>query len=123
MSQTSRFIRPLLEWLFPAAPEETLQLYHGYIRKLAHFTEYGVLAFLALYAFTLSASARLRALRYVLPIALAATVACVDEFNQSLSSARSGSPWDAALDISGAVAMMIFTRLIRRPRLPPSARS
>ena len=38
MSQTSRFIRPLLEFLFPAAPEETLLIYHGYIRKAAHFT-------------------------------------------------------------------------------------
>jgi VanZ family protein len=116
MSQTSRFIRPLLEFLFPTAPEETLQLYHGYIRKSAHFIEYAVLAFFALRAFTLSSSDRLQRGRYLLPIVLAAAIACVDELNQSFSSARTGSPWDALIDISGAAAMMLFTRVIGLPR-------
>ena len=116
MSQTSRFIRPLLEFLFPTAPEETLQLYHGYIRKAAHFTEYAILAFFALWAFTRSASDFSRRFRYLLPIAVVALVAGLDELNQSCSTTRSGSIWDVLLDISGGVAMMIFTRLIRRPR-------
>ena len=115
MSQTSRFIRPLLEFLFPAAPEETLQLYHGYIRKAAHFAEYAILAFLALRAFTLSSSQILLRLRYLVPIALVAMVASADEFSQSFRPARSGTAWDALLDISGGVAMMIFCRLINRP--------
>ena len=51
MSKTSRFFRPLLEFLFPNAPEETLLIYHGYIRKMAHLTEYGILAFWASRAF------------------------------------------------------------------------
>src|SRR6185295_11638190 len=52
MAATSRIIRPLLEFLFPTASEESLQLMHHYIRKCAHFTEYAVLAWLALRAFT-----------------------------------------------------------------------
>src|SRR6478672_9956296 len=48
---TSIIIRPLLEWLFPGAPAATLDAYHNFIRKLAHFTEYALLAFLASRAF------------------------------------------------------------------------
>src|SRR5687767_13318109 len=51
MSQTSRFIRPLLEFLFSGVPEETLIAYHSYIRKFAHFAVYAVLAFWAARAF------------------------------------------------------------------------
>ncbi len=54
MSNTSRFIRPFLEWMFPFATEETLQIYHGYIRKFAHFFEYAMLGFFASRAFWLS---------------------------------------------------------------------
>ena len=52
---TSRIIRPLLEFLFPTASEESLQLMHFYIRKCAHFTEYAVLGYWALRAFTRTA--------------------------------------------------------------------
>ena len=51
MAQTSRFIRPLLEFLFPNTPAETLQIYHAYIRKSAHFIEYAILAFWTARAF------------------------------------------------------------------------
>jgi hypothetical protein len=51
MSETSRFIRPLLHFLFPGAPEETLVIYHAFIRKSAHFIEYAGLAFWASRAF------------------------------------------------------------------------
>lgn len=77
MDETSRFIRPLLEFLFPAASAETITLYHAFIRKCAHFTEYAVLALLAY-----------RALANVKFIDLAHPAcsrhrASLDEFNQS----------------------------------------
>ena len=89
MSNTSRFIRPLLEFLFPAAPEVTLHIYHGYIRKAAHFTEYAILAFLAVRALT--AYARLHKWRYSLALLLVVAVAAIDEFNQSFEISRTGS--------------------------------
>jgi VanZ family protein len=110
MSQTSRFIRPLLEFLFPAALEGTLQLYHGYIRKAAHLTEYAVLAFLAWRAF----SPRSNLIRYLLSVILAATVASIDEVNQAFLATRSGSAWDVLLDISGAIAAIAVIWLIKR---------
>ena len=70
MSNTSRFIRPLLEWFFPLAPEETLQIYHGYIRKFAHFAEYAALAFLAARAFRSSSIELVRKYWFVFALSL-----------------------------------------------------
>ena len=97
MARTSLIIRPLLEFLFPYTDELTLQLYHGYIRKLAHFTEYAVLAFLALRAFTGYAT------RYVAALVLVALIASIDEFNQSFEASRTSSVWDVLLDITGGL--------------------
>ena len=116
MSQTSLFVRPILKFLFPAAPEETLQIYHGYVRKGAHFTEYALLAFFALRALARSSFASLGNLRYVLPLVLAAIVASIDEFIQSFEASRTGTYRDVLLDIAGGVAMVAILWLIKRPR-------
>jgi VanZ family protein len=100
MSKTSLVIRPILEFLFPGASEETLIAYHAFIRKCAHFTEYGILAFWALLAVAL--------------------VAAIDETNQSFNPARTGSPWDVLLDVSGGLTMLLFIvfyRFISRNRV------
>jgi VanZ family protein len=118
MSETSRFIRPLLKFLFPAAPEETLQIYHGYVRKCAHFSEYAILAFLGVRAFSRSSIAILCKYRYLLPFFLVASIACIDELNQSFEASRTGSVWDILLDISGCVAMIAVSWLLNRPQSP-----
>jgi hypothetical protein len=59
-SRTSLIIRPILEFLFPAALPETIDFYHGVIRKFAHFTEYAVLGLLACRAFAKTHQASLR---------------------------------------------------------------
>lgn len=115
MSQTSRFIRPLLEFLFPAAPEQTLIIYHSYIRKAAHFTEYAILAFLAVRA--LAATARLHTWRFILPLLLVVAVAVIDEFNQSFEVSRTGSIQDVLLDISGGVVMITMLFLLKLPNI------
>ena len=48
---TSRIIGPLVLWLFPNTSAETLATIHFITRKLAHFTEYAILGFLAARAF------------------------------------------------------------------------
>lgn len=119
MSQTSRFIRPLLEFLFPSTPEQTLIIYHGYIRKAAHFTEYAILAFLAVRALSVPTTALLHKWRYILPLLLVITVAAIDEFHQSFEISRTGSILDVMLDISGGVVMIVLLRFMRRQRLSP----
>ena len=112
LTETSRFIGPLLHFLFPTAPEESIQAYHAVIRKSAHFFEYAVLALLVFRAMVLANIDG--GLRFVAPIAVAAVVATLDELNQSFEVTRSGSPWDVALDISGAVTMVIVLALAAR---------
>lgn len=105
MSSTSRFVRPVLEFLFPNASEATLVIYHGYIRKTAHFVEYAVLALLAARAFRFSGRELLRRYWPALAPALVLLVAVADEFNQSLNPARTGSVYDVLIDLAGGVFM------------------
>lgn len=111
MSQTSRFIRPLLEWLFPLASEETLQIYHGYIRKFAHFAEYAILAFFASRVFLNSAKEFLRKFWYFFAFLLALSIALIDELNQSFNAARTGSIYDVLIDASGAFFAILILLL------------
>jgi len=113
MSNTSRFIRPLLEFLFPSASEETLILYHGYIRKLAHLTEYAGLAFWAFWAFSNSNLKNLRRLWFVFAFLLVLLIASIDEINQSYLTSRTGSLYDVLLDAAGGLIMLIFLTLYR----------
>lgn len=112
MSNTSRFIRPFLEFLFPNAPEEILLSYHGYIRKLAHITEYAILAFWAFRAFKDSSINLLRRFWFVFAFLLAFFVASIDETNQSYITSRTGSIYDVLLDASGGLMMVIVCSIV-----------
>jgi VanZ family protein len=134
MQNTSRFVRPLLEWLFPDASIETLTVYHGYVRKFAHFAEYAALGFFAWRAFKggnprggkdvekrvekhtpLRSCFRLIENHYYLAsFALVVLIAAIDETNQSFNSARTGSIYDALLDTSGGAAALLFLWLLQR---------
>ncbi len=109
MSNTSRFILPLLKFLFPEAPEEVLKVYHGYIRKTAHVTEYAILAWLAARAF-ISSSVYLLSKAYItLSFLLVLAVASLDEFQQSFLTSRTASPRDVMLDVlGGTLSLVIF---------------
>ena len=110
MGETSRFIRPLLEFLFPAADADTLYLYHAAIRKLAHLFQYGVLGLFALHAFTYFKRPVVFALSFV------ALIAMIDEFRQSFDPARTATPMDVLLDIVGAMLALGVVFAFRRIR-------
>lgn len=114
MTETSRFIRPLLEFLFPNEPEATLQAYHGYIRKAAHFTEYSILAVLSARACSYLLDELSRRSRYILPLAIVLFVAVADECNQSFLASRTGSVTDVALDLVGGVSGTLAWLLWKR---------
>ncbi|MEP7148532.1 MAG: VanZ family protein [Acidobacteriota bacterium] len=115
-TRTSLIIRPLLEFLFPAALPETITLYHGIIRKFAHFAEYAVLGFLACRAFSASHQNLIRKFSFLSAIVLILAVAGSDEINQSFNPARTASPFDVLLDLSGGLAATIFHYLLTRHR-------
>ena len=108
-TETSRIIRPLLEFLFPTASPEAITFYHGVIRKIAHFTEYAMLGFLAMRAF---AAGRAVLASSVILIA----VATIDEINQSFNPARTGAVMDVLIDLAGGAAAILVIRLRRRPK-------
>jgi len=112
LSETSRIIGPILTFFFPEMPDATRQVVHGYVRKTAHFTEYAVLAFLAVRA--CMATFSLVRWRYLLALSLVVIVAFLDEFHQSFYSSRSGSIWDVALDISGGLFALGLILLVKR---------
>lgn len=112
MSETSRIIRPLLEFLFPAAAPETLSFYHGIIRKCAHFTEYAILGWLACRAFLASATF-LRKSPFLFGLGLVILVAIIDETNQSFNPERTGSVWDVLLDIAGGAFAIVAVAAVR----------
>lgn len=114
MSETSRFIRPLLEFLFPDASEETLRIYHGWIRKFAHLFEYAVLAFLAVRAFSNSVMTVLREHAYLAALALVLLIAAADETIQSFDPSRTGSVADVAIDLAGGLAVIVMFSLRAR---------
>jgi VanZ family protein len=116
MTETSRFIRPVLVFLFPSAPEETIALFHGYIRKLAHFTEYGVLGALAVRAFLRSTSPLLKNHTVLAAMILVLLIASIDEFNQSFELSRTGTPWDVLIDAFGGICGSVFCWLWLRKR-------
>ncbi|MCY7375437.1 MAG: VanZ family protein [Pyrinomonadaceae bacterium] len=116
MSNTSRFVRPLLEFLFPNSPEEILIVYHGYIRKLAHVTEYAILAFWASRAFSSSNLIFLRRFWFLFAFVLVSLVASIDETNQSYIASRTGSLDDVLLDIAGGTAMLLVFYSITKYR-------
>jgi len=115
MSKTSRFIGPLLEFLFPNSPESTLVVYHGYIRKFAHIAEYAGLGFFASRAFWNSAKEFLSKNWYWAAMLIVLFVAGIDELNQSYNPTRTGSIYDVFLDgFGGALmvgALMLYKRL------------
>lgn len=107
MSNTSRFIRPILEFLFPNASESTLVIYHAYIRKFAHFAEYAGLAFFASRAFWDSSQRFLQKCWYLAALFLVLLIASMDELNQSFDPTRTGSIYDVMIDAFGGSVMIL----------------
>ena len=86
---------------------ESIEAWHHFIRKGAHFTEYAVLGMTVVYAF----GERLKKAKKIIPVALGicAFYAATDEFHQHFVPKRMGSVADVLLDSAGALAgILIF---------------
>jgi VanZ family protein len=119
--ETSRFIGPLLRWLFPDWTNGERAQLHMWIRKTAHVVEYAVAAILIYRALWLTGRARSRAAAALPTLLLVAAVASSDEFRQHFLGGRTGAPWDVALDVGGGIAGLtlapwIVPWLVARPR-------
>lgn len=106
--ETSRIIGPLLHFFFPDLSPATEAAVHAIVRKTAHFTEYAILAFLAIRSFSTSASVFVRQRRYIFALVIVIAAASLDEFNQSFEASRTSSIWDVLLDIFGGVTVLLI---------------
>ena len=116
---TSLVIRPLLLWLFPGIAEPELLRAHLLIRKVAHLTEYAVLALLAARAFLTSSRPRLRRRWAAAALLLVAACALLDEYHQSFVPTRGSSVYDSMLDTAGGASALALVRLWRSRRRVP----
>jgi VanZ family protein len=107
---TSRIIGPLILWLLPDTTPETLAVVHFITRKLAHFTEYAILGFLAARAFRLSPRTAIRNRWFLISLIVVVTYALIDEYHQSFVPTRTASLWDSFIDISGGLAALLIIR-------------
>lgn len=100
MSNTARFIEPILRFLMPGASAATILTMHWLIRKSAHFGEYVILFWLMVRG--------PMARRPHLALAICAVYALLDEGHQLFAPGRTASLYDVGLDFSGA----LFSRFL-----------
>ena len=116
-SNTSRIIGPLLQWIFPNISDEKLVLAHLITRKMAHFAEYAILAWLAARAFNTSSRTSGRVRWFWISLLIVILSSLLDEYHQSLVAARTGSIYDSFLDMFGGLtALFVYSLRHRRTK-------
>ena len=113
-NNTSRIIGPLILWLFPNTSPETLAIIHFVTRKIAHFTEYAILGFLAARAFRPSPRRAISERWFLISLILIVVYAFLDEFHQSFVPSRTPSIYDSLIDIAGGLTVLL-SRWFSRP--------
>lgn len=108
---TSTYLRPLVLWFFPTLSEAQVAAIHFVLRKLGHFAEYAVLAFLARRALITSSRALLRQHWFQLALLLVVIYGLLDEFHQSFVPSRTASVYDSAVDIAGGLTVLLLFKL------------
>jgi VanZ family protein len=108
---TSTYLRPLVLWFFPTLSEAQVATIHFLLRKLGHFAEYAVLAFLARRALITSSRTYLRQHWFQLALLLVVIYGLLDEFHQSFVPSRTASVYDSAIDIAGGLTVLLLFKL------------
>lgn len=117
---SSRFVEPLLRWLFPHMPQAEIEHIHHFLRKGAHLTEYAVLALLlwrALHAANNNLSP------WSWPkvggtLLLVFLYAATDEFHQRFVPTRTPLVSDVFLDTAGGAIGLLALWIFHRRRRP-----
>ena len=107
---TSRIIGPLILWLFPNTKPETLAVIHFITRKIAHFTEYAILGFLAARAFRTSPRPTISQRWFLICATLVVVYALIDEYHQSFVPSRTASIFDSMIDMAGGLTALLIVR-------------
>lgn len=96
--------------LTPAEVAVYTEKYHYYVRKLAHFTEYMILAVTV--AFPLYVYGMRGIFLVIFAGAFCVGFACLDEYRQSFSFGRTPSKKDVFIDSCGVFVGILITRIV-----------
>lgn len=116
---TSRFLVPLLKFIFPFADMESLTRVRWVLRKIAHIGEYALLAFFYWRAIsgtfnTSRVIGKWNRKHAMIAWAAAVVYAASDEYHQSFVPSRVGSIMDVGFDSLGAAVGILIAYLIFR---------
>ena len=87
---------------------------HFITRKVAHFTEYAILGYLAARAFRTSPRPAISRRWFLISMVLIVAYALLDEYHQSFVPSRTASIFDSFVDMAGGVTALLLIR--RRSR-------
>jgi len=114
---SSRLIGPLVRWVFPHLPDDTVHAIVVFVRKCAHLAEYAVLALLLWRALRKPPQPDAPPRRWSeagLALALVALYAASDEFHQTFVPSRQGCLSDVLLDTAGgALGLLCLWAAVR----------
>jgi VanZ family protein len=116
---SSRILAPLLRWLFPHLPEQTIHEIVTIARKGAHLTEYGILGLLLWRALRKPIKCDPRPWSWRTAggtILLVALYAASDEFHQRFVPGRDASVRDVVIDTIGATVALLLLWAIGHQR-------
>ena len=123
---TRSVLTQIVLWLRPHTSDRQLLRINFIVRKMAHFTEYAVLAMLLYRAFRAEAAERWHWRWAAGAFGIVFCWALLDEYHQTLTHTRGGSIYDSLLDCSGALfmlAIIALSSLRRKSRGTPRPRS
>jgi len=108
---TSRFLGPFLRWLKPDVTADAIAKVQLFLRKVAHLTEYAILATLLWRAVYSGTNLKIKiSTLFVTVWAVSTLIAIADEFHQSLVASRTASIGDVRIDMIGAVVGLLICR-------------
>ena len=110
-ANTGPLLQQLLLWLFGEGEPAQFDTLHYALRKAGHFAGYGILG--ALWFRAIAWTMGTRSVIWCAGLAIAGTflIASLDEWHQSFSPARTGSVQDVALDMSGALTLVLLAMM------------
>ena len=117
--RSSRIIGPIVHWLFPEMPEDSVNHIVTGVRKCAHVCEYALFAWLFWRAWRKPVRHDSRPWRWrEAGVALLAAMlyAATDEWHQAFVPSREGCVRDVLIDTSGAAAGLFLLWLLGRWR-------
>jgi VanZ family protein len=111
---TAIVVGSLFGMLIPGLTGHDVELFHGLVRKLGHFTEYFIFTVLLARALRKENRGALSMRHYLISLAVAILYAVSDEFHQTFVPSRSATVVDVWIDTCGGIAGILWSHLRNR---------